>query len=84
MTKSAVEGARAWLNVAHGYERFLMTAGAGLVNTGLLIAGLIDQDTYAMLTAGTVAAFITGSTVSHVKVISSGQNGAVAPQGDPK
>lgn len=48
------------LDAIDGDERFLMTLGAGAVNTCLLIGGFIDQGTYAMLTGGTVVAYIGG------------------------
>lgn len=48
------------LDAIDGDERFLMTVGAGIVNTALLIGAFIDQGTYAMLTGGTVVAFIGG------------------------
>lgn len=41
-----------------GGQRFLMTLGAGFVNTALLIGGYIDQGTYSLLTGGTVVTFI--------------------------
>lgn len=54
------ERIRAYLDAIEGDERFLMTVGAGIVDSLLLIFHYIDQGTYAMLTGGTVAAFIGG------------------------
>lgn len=61
------ERAKSILDAIEGDERFLMTLGAGMVNTMLLMLGFIDQGTYAMLTGGTVVAFIGGHTLDNRK-----------------
>jgi hypothetical protein len=60
------EYVKAWLEAISGDEKFVMTIGAGVVNTGLLMLGLLDQSNYVLLTLGTVAAYITGKTVENV------------------
>jgi hypothetical protein len=60
------EYAKAWLDAIEGDEKFVMTMGAGIVNTLLILLGVLDQGTYAMLTISTVAAYITGKTVENV------------------
>lgn len=50
------------LDAIEGDERFIMTLGAGVVNTALLLAGYIDPITYRDLTVATVAVFIGGSS----------------------
>lgn len=52
------ENLKTWLDVTDGHQRFLMTIGAGIINTALLVGGYIDQGTYFGLTGGTVVAFI--------------------------
>lgn len=52
---------------AWGGRRFLLTVGAGIVNTLLLCIQKIDQMTYSNLTLWTVAAYITGATVERFK-----------------
>jgi hypothetical protein len=53
-----LEWLKAALDVTDGHQRFLMTIGAGFVNTALLVGGYIDMGTYFGLTGGTVVAFI--------------------------
>lgn len=58
------------MNEAHifsryGGTRFLLSLGCSVVNTGLLIWGFIDQETYKFLIIGTVGAFITGNTIQN-------------------
>jgi hypothetical protein len=50
-----------------GGRRFTLTCGAGLVNTGLLIARFIDQGTYLTLTLATVGAYIGANTAQKWK-----------------
>lgn len=52
----------AW-RVAFGGRRFLLTLGAAVINTWLLISERLDSAAYVTLTLGTVAAYITGATV---------------------
>ena len=59
---------KAWLDAIDGDERFVMTVGAGLIHTFLLLVGAIDQGTYAMLTGGTIVAYIGGKTYENSKV----------------
>lgn len=51
----------AW-RVAFGGRRFLLTLGAAVINTWLLISERLDSAAYVTLTLGTVAAYITGAT----------------------
>jgi hypothetical protein len=46
---------------ALGGNRFLLTVGAGVVDTVLLVAGYLDKPTYSNLTLWTVGAFIAGA-----------------------
>lgn len=46
-----------------GGRRFVMTIGAGLVNTLLLMCGYIGEQSYVTLTIATVAAYIGANTV---------------------
>lgn len=62
---------------AFGGRRFLLTVGAGIVNTALRVFDFIDQATYSNLTLWTVAAYITGATAQ--KFSSRGPR-----DGDPK
>lgn len=48
--------------VALGGTRFLITVGAGIMDTLLLVFGKIDPSTYMNLTMATVAVFIAGHT----------------------
>lgn len=50
-----------------GGRRFLLTVGAGIVHTGLLVLGFIDQSTFKELTIATTAVYIAGSTYQKVK-----------------
>ena len=54
------ERIHAYLEAIDGDERFLLTLGAGVINSLLLVFGFLDMGTYAMLTGGTVGAFIVG------------------------
>lgn len=58
---------KAWLDAIDGDERFLMTIGAGVVNTLLLVLGLLDQSNYVLLTTSTVGMYIAGKTYENVK-----------------
>lgn len=49
--------------MAFGGRRFLLTLGAAVVNTFLLLHDKLDSSAYVTLTLGTVAAYITGATV---------------------
>lgn len=67
---------------AFGGRRFLLTVGAGVVDTLLLWFEKIDQATYSNLTLWTVAAYITGATVQKVKgYVSPPPNNAPADSG---
>jgi len=50
-----------------GGRRFLLTLGCGIATTGLCWFGKIDGGTYAMVTIGTLGAFITGATAQKFK-----------------
>ena len=52
--------------VAAGGRRFLMTVGAGLVDTGLLIGHFMSAEIYRDLTLATVGAYIAAGTAQHV------------------
>jgi hypothetical protein len=47
---------------AAGGRRFLMTVGAGIVNSFLVMHGDISMEIYRDLTLGTVAAYIVANT----------------------
>lgn len=55
-----------WLSAAGG-RRFLITLGAGLVHTTLLICRVLSQSNYLTLTIATVGAYITANTIEKVK-----------------
>lgn len=55
---------RSLLSAIDGDERFVVTVGAGLVNTALVCLGYIDPTIYRDLTLGTVAVFIGASAYS--------------------
>jgi hypothetical protein len=50
-----------WIEAAGG-RRFLLTLGSSIVNTGLVIAKVISETTFAQLIMGTVAVFIAGAS----------------------
>jgi hypothetical protein len=52
---------------ALGGRRFLITVGAGVVNTALLIGAFITENVYAQLTFATVAVYIAGRAYTEVK-----------------
>lgn len=52
---------------ALGGRRFIMTMGAGVVNTGLFAAGIMDQATYQLLTMATVGAYLAQSVTERIK-----------------
>ncbi len=47
-----------------GGTRFVMTVGAGIVDTGLLLLGKLTGDQYVTLTLATVAVFIGAAAYS--------------------
>jgi len=51
----------------YGGRRFLLTVGAGIVYTGLLIFGKLDITGYVTLQVATVAVYIGANTVQKVK-----------------
>jgi hypothetical protein len=55
-----------WL-VALGGRRFIMTMGAGMVHTALLVLKFLDQQTYMTLTISTVAVYIGANTTQKIK-----------------
>lgn len=61
---------RFWLWV--GGRRFVMTVGAGLVDTALLALGKLTGEQYVMLTMGTVAVYIGANTFQKAKEVVSG------------
>lgn len=58
---------RSWLEAVDGDEKFVLTMGAGVINTCLLLLHFIDQGTYATLTISTVAAFIGGNVIENMR-----------------
>lgn len=50
------------LDSISGDEKFLMTLGAGIVNTALLVLGFLSQENYVTLTQWTVCVYIAGKT----------------------
>jgi hypothetical protein len=69
---------KSWLDAISGDEKFLMTVGAGVVNSLLLIGGYIDQGTYALLIGGTVGAYIGGKTYENIQVTRSNASVQIA------
>lgn len=65
---------------AWGGRRFMLTVGAGIVDTILLWFEKIDQATYSNLTLWTVAAYIAAGTVQKV---STPKPGISNPVGEP-
>lgn len=59
------------LIAATGGRRFTMTIGAGLVHTGLLVAGYVSEQTYLTLTLATVGAYLTANTMQKIKEVKS-------------
>lgn len=58
-----------------GGQKFFMAMGAGIVNTGLLIAKILPVDAYVTLTLGTVGAFILASAGEQVaRVMAQGKD----------
>lgn len=55
------ETLRSWIESAGG-RRFLLTVGAGIVDTLLLVFGFLSEASYVQLTLGTVAVFIAGTS----------------------
>lgn len=68
---------RAWISGAGG-RRFVLTVGAGIVDTILLCIGRISESGYLQLTAWTVAVYIAGHTIEQVKA-----NATVQTPDDP-
>lgn len=58
---------KSFLDAISGDEKFLMTLGAGVVNTCLLILGLLGQESYVSLTQWTVCVYIAGKTYEDTK-----------------
>lgn len=52
---------------ALGGRRFLLTLGAGIVNTALLVTAFITENVYAQLTFATVAVYIAGRAYTEVR-----------------
>lgn len=55
---------KSYMDAIDGDEKFVITLGAGIVNTLLLIFAFLDMATYATLTTITVGAFIAGDVMS--------------------
>lgn len=64
---TAPQYVKGWLDAISGDEKFVMTLGAGVVDTLLLIFGFLDQSNYVILTMGTVATYIAGKTYENVQ-----------------
>lgn len=64
---------------ALGGRRFLLTVGAGVVNTALVWFGKISPEIFRDLILGTVAVYIAGATVHKVK--GNGPNQSNDPNG---
>jgi len=56
-----------------GGTRFVMTVGAGLVDTMLLLLGKLTGEQYVMLTMGTVAVYIGAAAHSRAKEVENAQ-----------
>jgi len=61
-TLQFVTGLKLLLEAISGDEKFLLTLGAGIVNTALLMLGFLDQANYVELTKWTVCVYIAGKT----------------------
>lgn len=44
-----------------GGRRFVLCLGAGIINTGLLLLGNIDQEVYKTIILATVAVYVAGN-----------------------
>lgn len=76
----APETVRAYLEALNGYERFLITAGAGAVDGILLWHGKLADASYVTLTLGTVGAYLAAAAVTRVANIKAGNgDGKGAP-----
>lgn len=64
------ERMQAWM-AAGGGRRFLMTVGAGIVHTALLVFKYINEQTYLTLTISTIAVYIGANTTQKIKEIKS-------------
>lgn len=60
------ETLRTWISAAGG-RRFLMAMGAHLINTGLLIAGVLSEQGYLFTFGGTIAVYVGANTYQKVK-----------------
>jgi hypothetical protein len=56
---------------AIGGRRFIMTIGAGIFDTALVVGHFISEQTYLTLTLATVAVFIGAKTYEQVKELRS-------------
>lgn len=70
---AAADTVAAWL-IAVGGRRFLMSMGAGVVNTALFWAGVLSESGYITLTMATVGAFIAANTMERMKNGTSGSD----------
>jgi hypothetical protein len=50
----------------YGGRRFVLTIGAAIVYTGLLIAGIVNEESYIWLQGITVGAYMTASSIQKV------------------
>lgn len=59
-----------WLQLAGG-RRFVMTMGAGIVNTALFAVGIMTEGGYITLTLATVGAYLTANGVQRYQELKS-------------
>jgi hypothetical protein len=71
MQKTCAEHIKALLDAIDGDEKFVMTAGAGVVNAAFFAAGILSENGYLTILAGTIVAYIMGKVVEdrHVQSV---------------
>jgi hypothetical protein len=63
---------KAYLDAIDGDEKFIMTMGAGIVNTILFALGILSENGYLMILSGTVFMYIAGKTTEDISARKSG------------
>ncbi len=83
MTYRCPEFLKATLDAIEGDERFVMTVGAGVVDSILLACGLLTGNEYVTLTLGTVGIYIGAKGVVEVAQTNADARAAVAQSAGP-
>jgi len=74
---------KSYLDSIAGDEKFLLTLGAGIVDSILLMFGFLDQGNYVVLTMGTVGVYIGAKAYEEVKTTQSAERVTIA-SGEPQ